>query len=264
MRFLVALAPVLAAAVLAGCGASNPGAADEPAPAGTQPAASERLRPPDEPPPAMDGAPPPAWIATGRGSAWLSYASFCWTDMCADAMAPACGDTHVPDVRVEPGERVTFGLGFEPDEAALVFFRSGRGAAGASDDVPLPPARRIGWTATREGPVWLSARVGQGRDASYAACLSFAPKPLTIGEALERGSGHDVAVRGTLHVQGDEVRLCDGLAESYPPQCPGRYLVLQGADLAHADLAREGEVAWGEEPTTVRGTLDGATLVVAP
>ena len=160
---------------------------------------------------------------------------------------------------VTPGERVSFHVGFDPARAGITFFPPGRGNVAAPDEVRLEPERTISWVASREGPIWLSAWPPERGDAHYAACLRFASEPLTLEEA--RGSG-DAVVRGTLYVQGDEVRLCGTLAESYPPQCPGEHLVLEGAGARTGNLKREGEVAWGEAPTTVHGSLDGATMVV--
>src|SRR5262245_59379029 len=50
-------------------------------------------------------------------------------------------------------------------------------------------------------------------------------------------------VTGNLLVQGDEVRLCSALAESFPPQCGNPSLVVEGLDLETvADLTTEGDV----------------------
>ena len=43
---------------------------------------------------------------------------------------------------------------------------------------------------------------------------------VSVAEALQR-EGQKVRVRGALVVDRREARLCDGLAESYPPQCVG-------------------------------------------
>ena len=265
MRLAAILALVFALLALGGCG-SAPEASDE------RRASSPGLKgppaPPDDPAPSVgfglgpDGAPPPAWIATAAGSDWLEYATFCWKGGCADAGSPRCGDPRLPHVPVTSGERVSFHLGFQPWSAELHVYSDDDPAA-FLDALRLEPARVISWTADREGPIWLSTwAVGLGRDAAYAACLRFEPEPLTVEEALARGSG-DVAVRGTLYVDGDETRLCGALAESYPPRCPQESLVVVGADVPAASLRREGGVAWSAEPVTLVGTLDAATLVVS-
>jgi hypothetical protein len=251
----------VAALALAGCGASGGG------PGAGGPAADDPRQPEGDPPsPGVmaDDAPPPAWIETRRGSVWLGYATYCWGSTCADAGPPDCGKPYSPYVEVDPGEEVRFHLGFRPVDARLVHFAPDGALSRSEDSEPLEAARVMAWDVSREGPFWLSASVGGGGDASYAACLRFPAEEVTVVEALDRGSG-DVAVRGSLFVEGDDVRLCDGLAESYPPQCPGPHLRLEGFSAeALEGLTRAGAVAWSEEPTIVRGRLSGTTLVVSP
>jgi hypothetical protein len=267
MRSAPVPAIVLAALALAlaGCGGDDsPSAEPQPPPApqtDTGGFADVPLEPAEPPPDAMEGGPPPAGIATQRGSHWLAYATFCWERGCADYMPPRCGDPSVPEVAVTEGEAVSFHLGFEPTSVSLTFF------SGASDTtVPLDPSSEPRWTVDREGPVWLSTQSDTG-DAAYAACLRFdsaaAADTLTVEQALARAEG-EVAVTGTIYAEGDDVRLCDALAESYPPQCPGRFLRLEGFDLGSVQgLSRERDIVWGDQPTTVRGMLRGATLVVS-
>jgi hypothetical protein len=253
------LALVLATLALAACGAEepdSPGAAPTPSADDVAVGASDP-RPPADPPPAdvMADGPPPAWAATADASIWLAYATFCWESGCADYTAPSCGTPHAPDLVAERDETVTFGLGFEPSSASLVFFGD------EPQEIPLEAGEEIAWVAEREGPAWLSARAEGRGDAAYAMCVRFAVEELTVQEALERNEG-EVAVTGNLYADADGVRLCDGLAESYPPQCP-RFLRLEGFDLESAEgLSREGEIVWTNDAATVRGTLRGTTLVV--
>jgi hypothetical protein len=64
------------------------------------------------------------------------------------------------------------------------------------------------------------------------------------------------------------VKLCSALAESYPPQCGGASLVLDGLDLAtiqglttptEPDYAH---TSWTESPIVVHGTLSNWLLTV--
>jgi hypothetical protein len=72
------------------------------------------------------------------------------------------------------------------------------------------------------------------------------------------------AVTGNLLVQGDEVRLCAALAESFPPQCGSPSLVVAGLDLESvADLTTEGDVSWTDHPIVLEGVVDGETLTVS-
>jgi hypothetical protein len=56
---------------------------------------------------------------------------------------------------------------------------------------------------------------------------------LSVAEALAHGPTDDlVTVTGALFVDADgTVRLCDAIAESFPPQCGGARIVVEGLDL---------------------------------
>jgi hypothetical protein len=72
---------------------------------------------------------------------------------------------------------------------------------------------------------------------------------LSVAQALTHRATDDlVTVSGTLFVDPDgTVRLCDAIAESFPPQCGGDRIVVQGLDLASiAGLQTEGDVSWAE------------------
>ena len=75
---------------------------------------------------------------------------------------------------------------------------------------------------------------------------------MTVADALEHQATDDlVTVAGALFVDPDgTVRLCDAIAESFPPQCGGDSIVVQGLDLdAVAGLQTEGDVSWAEGVT---------------
>jgi hypothetical protein len=267
MRLTPAVLVLLTVAVLTGCGAEESSAPRPTPPAASHDGFADEPAPPEGPAPdgVMADGPPPAWIATSVGSRWLAYATYCWGRGCADYVAPRCGDPHVPDVHVQQGETVTFHLGFEPASATLAFFGKITEGTGGPEEVRLDP-RTLAWTVDRGGPVWLSTQADEG-DAAYAGCLRVEPadgsEALTVPEALARGDG-PAAVTGTIHAEAGVVRLCDALAESYPPQCPGASLRVKGFALAPAGgLSRAGRVVWGDRPITLRGTLRGSALVVS-
>ena len=87
---------------------------------------------------------------------------------------------------------------------------------------------------------------------------------LSIGEALTSNLTGPLLINGLLHVQTGQVRLCESLAESFPPQCAGRFLVVEGLDLTTMDgLTSEGSVTWSDQPVQVLGTVEGEVLTVA-
>jgi hypothetical protein len=80
--------------------------------------------------------------------------------------------------------------------------------------------------------------------------------------AVEEAVNHrgDAEVTGFLHAEGERVRLCAAVLESFPPQCGEPSLRVDGLDLAGVDgLTREGDVAW-KEGVTVVGTIDDGVL----
>ena len=87
---------------------------------------------------------------------------------------------------------------------------------------------------------------------------------ISIAEALDSNLRGPLLVNGHLHVQNDQVRLCEVLAESFPPQCAGRSLAVNGLDLMTIDgLTKEGSVTWSDQFVQVLGTVEGEVLAVA-
>jgi hypothetical protein len=75
---------------------------------------------------------------------------------------------------------------------------------------------------------------------------------LSVAEALGHQATDDiVTVSGALFVSPDgTVLLCDAIAESFPPQCGGERIRVEGLDLAAVPgLQTEGEVSWAEGVT---------------
>lgn len=109
---------------------------------------------------------------------------------------------------------------------------------------------------------------GDGRASSSPADSS--PGVLSVEEARAAPAGERVTVRGLLYAPaGKPVLLCSSLAESFPPQCAGARLTVEGLDLAsveglstsagNTDVA---EVSWSDRPAELRGTVDGDVLTV--
>ena len=74
---------------------------------------------------------------------------------------------------------------------------------------------------------------------------------LSVAEALIHGPTDDiVSVTGALFVDADgTVRLCDAIAESFPPQCGGARLEVTGLDLDALELDEANGVRWAESVT---------------
>ena len=75
---------------------------------------------------------------------------------------------------------------------------------------------------------------------------------LSVAEAMTHRATDDlVTVSGALFIDADgTVRLCDAIAESFPPQCGGERILVEGLDAESiAGLQTEGEVSWAEGVT---------------
>ena len=81
---------------------------------------------------------------------------------------------------------------------------------------------------------------------------------ISIEEAIALQSPEPVLVNGWVYASGGEIRFCDAIAESYPPQCPGVSLLVEGLKLEEVDgLQREGDVAWSERTQLLGVVADG-------
>jgi hypothetical protein len=92
--------------------------------------------------------------------------------------------------------------------------------------------------------------------------------PLTPAEAAD-ASG-EVTVEGVLiAIEGDPVRMCSAILESYPPQCGQPSLEIRGLDLDSLDLGStrpDDDVTaarWSDRPVRVTGTVENGVLVVS-
>jgi hypothetical protein len=104
--------------------------------------------------------------------------------------------------------------------------------------------------------------VGCGDDDSGGASPGGTSTPVFIDNVS--GSDDPQLVTGNLLVQGGEARLCSALAESFPPQCGGPSLLVNGLDLETvAGLTTEGDVSWTDHTIILEGIVDGDTLTVS-
>ena len=124
--------------------------------------------------------------------------------------------------------------------------------------------RTLALVATLAAAAALAACGGDTEPADDAAAGStvaqnsgFGAGPaISIDGALASGSDETLLVSGNLLAQGDEVRLCSALAESFPPQCAGASLHVVGLNLAEVDgLLTEGDVGWTDRPIELLGVV---------
>ena len=86
---------------------------------------------------------------------------------------------------------------------------------------------------------------------------------ISVGDALTSNLTGPLLINGHLHAEDGQVRLCELLAESFPAQCGGRALMVEGLDLTTMDgLTTEGSVTWSDQPVQLLGTVEGEVLTV--
>ena len=87
------------------------------------------------------------------------------------------------------------------------------------------------------------------------------PAEISVEEAVDHEG--PAVVTGSLLANGDDVKLCAALAESFPPQCGGASLRVEGLKLAEVDgLITEGDVSWTDRPVQLLGIVEDETLTV--
>jgi hypothetical protein len=102
---------------------------------------------------------------------------------------------------------------------------------------------------------------GCGSDGSDAG--GGTADPLSVEQALSSDQQGEIVVEGILFAEGESVRLCDAIAESYPPQCGGASIRVEGLQLDDVHgLATEGDMSWTEHAIRVLGVVAGETLAV--
>lgn len=88
---------------------------------------------------------------------------------------------------------------------------------------------------------------------------------LTVSDALASDATGTIAVNGFLLVNAEGARLCEALAESYPPQCSGTAITITGyEEMVSVPLSNAQGVTWTDGLATFFGEIVDGTLVVDP
>jgi predicted secreted protein len=91
---------------------------------------------------------------------------------------------------------------------------------------------------------------------------SSAIAPIEVAELLEGSSPTDASVVGFVIVNDRGARLCEALAESFPPQCGGSAVVIANPDALTVALEQEQGVRWTNERVRLDGTYDGTQFTL--
>jgi hypothetical protein len=100
-------------------------------------------------------------------------------------------------------------------------------------------------------------------DVSRTTGTSVPSAGVSVEQALQMKTDEPLLVKGFLVLDGGHARLCSALAESYPPQCGGPSLIVEGLPPSNRQGLKEAEgVAWSEREVAFLGTVDDGRLRV--
>lgn len=86
---------------------------------------------------------------------------------------------------------------------------------------------------------------------------------LSVSDALAGGVSGVLAVQGFIVDDGTGARLCEALAESFPPQCGGASIPVSGYEPAvGTPLTSDQGVIWTDTPVSLFGEFVDGTFVV--
>ncbi|MDX2466230.1 MAG: hypothetical protein QNL12_02860 [Acidimicrobiia bacterium] len=150
---------------------------------------------------------------------------------------------------------------------ALALAACGGGDDADSADLPIntgdEPAAALDATCLVGEPECNDTPGGEPTDLPDSSVTDLPLVPLNVGQVLD-ASG-PAMVSGFLVKTDGAIRLCEALAESFPPQCGGASITLSSLDQIDPDeLQNEGSVTWTDFEVLVSGELLDGTLVVTP
>lgn len=91
--------------------------------------------------------------------------------------------------------------------------------------------------------------------------------PISVGELLDQEEqarpGDNVLVAGVLVDDGSGMRMCEALAESFPPQCGGRSIAIRNPAGVDADLMEDQGVRWSDRAVWLLGWVEDDMFVVS-
>ncbi len=87
---------------------------------------------------------------------------------------------------------------------------------------------------------------------------------LSVTDALAFKGSEVIAVQGFVIIQDGTARLCDALAESFPPQCgQAGIVIVNPQDLPDVGLVQEGTTQWSDDVVSVLGYAKDGELTIA-
>jgi predicted secreted protein len=150
-----------------------------------------------------------------------------------------------------------------PGTDVFVFEATGEGAGilrlayvRSFDDPPVPE-RVAEYIIRIDGAPWPPDDPGEPPGTSTATAGAIEVGALLAGDAVE-----DVTVAGFVVWDDTTARLCEVLAESFPPQCGGAAVEITNPDALGLTLEEAQGVRWTQGRAEIVGDYDGSTLTV--
>jgi hypothetical protein len=131
--------------------------------------------------------------------------------------------------------------------------------SGSGDDRPIASACLEGEPDCNDTPG------GEPTDLPTPGDVTDEPLPAAIQPGDAADVSGPVAVAGFIVAVGNEIKICEALAESFPPQCGGAFVTV--TDLGQVDpdsLQTAGNVMWTDYSVTISGEMVDGTLVATP
>ena len=86
---------------------------------------------------------------------------------------------------------------------------------------------------------------------------------ITVADLLARSAVGPIAVKGFLFIDDDGARLCEVLAESFPPQCGGVFVAIEAfEEVLGTPLSNSQGISWTDQPVSFIGDMVNGTFVV--
>jgi hypothetical protein len=105
--------------------------------------------------------------------------------------------------------------------------------------------------------------IPSGAGAGPGAGAAIGPG-ISVAEARRSRLDGPLLVRGYVLAEGSNVRLCDALLESFPPQCGAPSLEVRGFDLAALPgIQSSGNVRWSDQQRLLLGEVTNGVLNVS-
>lgn len=118
---------------------------------------------------------------------------------------------------------------------------------------------------TAEGVTWSNEALRlTGRLSGDLLTVREAPRPAAASPPAPTDSAERTVLEGFVVYRDGEMRLCEALALSYPPQCGSPFVVVQGVapEMLPARQQADG-VTWSDEVLRLTGQLGGGVLTVS-